>query len=165
MQEYDKIISGRVCQARCDGILDQFGHENQKSMRASGVDDDADDLTKLKQDVHDQREDAKSKRTRKRESEQDRQDELDLAGEGACNEAEERVSKRMTLGNNPTASKRDTGHDPTDLLLAFETKRHEDDHAYRMQRLKFEQEEQEYRRNEQRQMAKLLEKHIDKLGD
>ncbi|ETV89775.1 hypothetical protein H310_15396 [Aphanomyces invadans] len=133
MQEYDKNISGH------------FGHENQKSMRASGVDEDVDDLTKLKQDFHDQREDAKSKRTRKRESEQDRQDELDLAGERACNEAEESVSKRLALGNDPTASKRVTGHDPTDLLLAFETKRYEDDRAYRMQRLKFEQEEQEYR--------------------
>ncbi|RHZ14318.1 hypothetical protein DYB28_009297 [Aphanomyces astaci] len=134
-------------------------------MRASGVYEDDDDMTKLKQDVLDMREDSKSKRTRKRENEQDRQDELELAGEKACSEAEERVSKRMALGVAPTVSKRDASRDPTDMLLAFETKRHDDDHAYRMQRLKFEQDEQEIRRAEQRQMSMLLEKLIDKLGN
>ncbi|RHY88954.1 hypothetical protein DYB31_011200 [Aphanomyces astaci] len=66
-------------------------------MRASGVYEDDDDMTKLKQDVLDMREDSKSKRTRKRENEQDRQDELELAGEKACSEAEERVSKGWHL--------------------------------------------------------------------
>ncbi|ETW09290.1 hypothetical protein H310_01682 [Aphanomyces invadans] len=132
-------------------------------MRASGVDEDLGDMTKLKQDILDQREDAKSKKTRKREDERDRQDLLDQAGEKACNDAEERVAKRMALGTMPVTIKRDAARDPTDLLLAFETKRHDDDHAYPMQRLKFEQDEQEIRRNEQRQMAMLHEMLIDKL--
>ncbi|RHY18034.1 hypothetical protein DYB25_007124 [Aphanomyces astaci] len=82
-------------------------------MRASGVYKDDDDMTKLKQDVLDMREDSKSKRTRNRENEQDRQDELELAGEEACSEAEEWVSKRMALGVTPTVSKRDASRDPS----------------------------------------------------
>ncbi|RHZ02552.1 hypothetical protein DYB35_012766, partial [Aphanomyces astaci] len=53
-------------------------------MRASGVEEDDDDVVKLKHNILDRRDDAKMRRTRKRDSEHERLDELELAGVKAC---------------------------------------------------------------------------------
>ncbi|RHZ01734.1 hypothetical protein DYB35_002254 [Aphanomyces astaci] len=167
LHDFDPTISGRSCQARCDTILHDFSQENQQSLRASGVDEDEDDVVKLKQDILDRRDDAKVRRVRKWESEQERSDDLELAGEKACNDAEERVTKRLATGNTveKRTSKKDPTNDAMEQLMAFERQRHDDDHAFRMERLVFERAEQDMRRNEQRQLSLLLEKLIDKLGN
>ncbi|KAG9404119.1 hypothetical protein AC1031_005658 [Aphanomyces cochlioides] len=136
-------------------------------MRASGVEEDEDDLVKLKQDILDRRDEVRLRKIRKREEEKDRADVLEVAGERACNEAEERVAKRMSLPSkgSDAVQKKVSKSDPIDQLLAFEQKRHEDDHAYRMERLAFERNEQQQRRIEQKHMTMLLEKLIDKLSD
>ncbi|RLO05796.1 hypothetical protein DYB28_004861 [Aphanomyces astaci] len=168
MHEFDLNISARACQTRCDTMLHKFSQDNQRCMRASGVEEDDDDIVKLKQDILDRRDDAKMRRTRKRDSEHERLDELELAGVKACSDAEERVSKRLSTSSSSSvksSSKMDVVIDPMDQLMEFERKRHEDDHTFRMERLHFERQEQEMRRNDQKQMSLLLEKLIDKLGN
>ncbi|KAF0694077.1 Aste57867_15016 [Aphanomyces stellatus] len=165
MHDYDPNITGRACQARCDLLLEEFAQGNRDSLRVSGVDEDEDDLVKLKQDVQDRRDDAKDRRTKKRELEVERLEELESAGERACSEAEERVAKRLSKSPGVRATtKADASVDPIEQLMTLERKRHDDDHAYRMERLAFEREEQEHRRNDQKLMTMLLEKLINKLG-
>ncbi|KAF0729939.1 hypothetical protein Ae201684P_014141 [Aphanomyces euteiches] len=154
MSDFDSALTGRSCQAKCDNLLASFERSNKASLRASG-------------DILDGREEIRQRKIRKRDEEKDRTDQLEVAGERACNDAEERVAKRMALSSksNETSQKKESKSDPIDQLLAFERKRHEDDHAYRMERLEFERNEQQQRRIEQRHMTMLLEKLINKLTD
>ncbi|CAK4081501.1 unnamed protein product [Aphanomyces euteiches] len=167
MNDFDPSISGRACQARCDNLLLAFEKENKVSMRAPGVDEDEDDVVKLKQDILDRREDYRQRKIRKRGDEKSRSELLETAGEKACNDAEERVAKRLATSSKQSelTSKKEPKSDPIEQLLAFEHKRHDDEHTYRMERLEFEKNELQQRRAEQRQMAMLMEKLIDRLGN
>ncbi|ETV95438.1 hypothetical protein H310_11308 [Aphanomyces invadans] len=91
----------------------------------------------------------KAQRTRetkktKKEKEQKRRDSLESTGSQLCLEAEQRIVKRQRIANTAPIKKEDSDV-VTQEILEFEKQKHADDHAYRMQRLEFDKEEQKLR--------------------
>ncbi|CAK4195831.1 unnamed protein product, partial [Aphanomyces euteiches] len=107
--------------------------------RGSGIEEDESDLVKLKQDVIDRREAAVAEKASKKRKSEEKMDELVATGEALCQEAEERVAKRLkSPRDHPPKLTAELANDPIDRLIEFEKAKHQDDHAYRMERLEFE---------------------------
>ncbi|CAK4564429.1 unnamed protein product, partial [Aphanomyces euteiches] len=116
---------------------------------------DESDLVKLKQDVIDRREAAVAEKASKKRKSEEKMDELVATGEALCQEAEERVAKRLkSPRDHPPKLTAELANDPIDRLIEFEKAKHQDDHDYRMERLEFEKASLEVRRQEQEQAQK-----------
>ncbi|CAK4313723.1 unnamed protein product [Aphanomyces euteiches] len=155
LHEFDASISGRACQDHCEKILHEFAKDSRMLQRGSGIEEDESDLVKLKQDVIDRREAAVAEKASKKRKSEEKMDELVATGEALCQEAEERVAKRLkSPRDHPPKLTAELANDPIDRLIEFEKAKHQDDHDYRMERLEFEKASLEVRRQEQEQAQK-----------
>ncbi|ETV89778.1 hypothetical protein H310_15392, partial [Aphanomyces invadans] len=101
----------------------------------------------------------------KKEKEQQRRDSLESTGSQLCLEAEQRVAKRQRTSSSVT--KKEEADAGLLELLDFEKQRHSDDHAYRMERLEFDKEEQRIRLAQMSESAKRneqLERLLIEMG-
>ncbi|CAK4073445.1 unnamed protein product [Aphanomyces euteiches] len=91
---------------------------------------------------------------RKQAREKTRKDLLEPTGERLCQEAETRVAKRARI--TPENANDANSESAINDLLELEKKRHEDEHEYRMERLKLDKEEQQLRRSQAAQMESIV---------
>ncbi|KAG9398090.1 hypothetical protein AC1031_015010 [Aphanomyces cochlioides] len=108
----------------------------------------------LLQDLIMRMDEAAATKKRKQGKENERKEELETTGEKLCRDAEVRVAKRAKQSTSSPA--KDNGDSSWNDLLEFEKKRHNDDHEYRMERLKFDKEEQQLRRAQSAQLESIV---------
>ncbi|RHY54583.1 hypothetical protein DYB26_009721 [Aphanomyces astaci] len=143
-----------------DAMLKQFKQEDKVQQLSSGTDEDVTEKIQLLQDLIIRMDEVASSKKRKRVKESEKMKVLESTGDKLCREAETRVAKRSkTLSSSrlSTGSLQDDSVESSlNDLLEFEKQRHEDDHKYRMERLKFDNEEQHLRRLQSTQLENLV---------
>ncbi|KAG9410614.1 hypothetical protein AC1031_018638 [Aphanomyces cochlioides] len=135
-------------------LMKNFKATDEAQRSSSGAEEYVTEKVQLMQDIVMRIDEVKNSKKRKHLSENARKDLLESTGEKLCNEAEIRVAKRSkhTHESNQEICSESALTD----LLEFERKRHEDEHEYRMERLKLEKEEQQLRRSKTTQMENII---------
>ncbi|RHY15541.1 hypothetical protein DYB32_010750, partial [Aphanomyces invadans] len=134
-------------------------------LRGTGSEEEVSEQVLLLQDLVDRREAREDEKKAKKEKEQQRRDSLESTGSQLCLEAEQRVAKRQRTSSSVT--KKEEADAGLLELLDFEKQRHSDDHAYRMERLEFDKEEQRIRLAQMSESAKRneqLERLLIEMG-
>ncbi|RHY87548.1 hypothetical protein DYB35_013679 [Aphanomyces astaci] len=138
----------KYCGARehVDAMLKEFKQDDKVQQLSSGTDEDVTEKVQLLQDLVMRMDEVASSKKEKRVKESEKTEVLESTGDKLCRESEIRVAKRSkTLSSSRLStgsSQDDSVESSLNDLLEFEKQRHEDDHKYRMERLKFDNEEQ-----------------------
>ncbi|RHY18055.1 hypothetical protein DYB28_003073 [Aphanomyces astaci] len=145
LSAHEPKLNYRGAREHVDAMLKQFKQEDKVQQLSSGTDEDVTDKESEKKKV------------------------LESTGDKLCREAEIRVAKRS---KSLSSSRLSTGSSQDDSvesslndLLEFEKQRHEDYHKYRMERLKFDNEEQRLRRLQSTQLENLVGVMMQFMGN
>jgi hypothetical protein len=148
---YDTDIPYRSARERYDCMVEAFkASDKAQRLRGTGSAEDVTEQVQLLQDLVDRREAADETRKVKKVKDQKKRESLESTGSQLCQEAEERVSKRQRSSDK----KDEKDESEITQILELEKKRHNDDHAYRMERLEYDREEQRIRMAQMEDNAK-----------
>ncbi|RLO12246.1 hypothetical protein DYB28_011524 [Aphanomyces astaci] len=167
---FEADIPYRSARERYDGMVDQFKAKDKAQLLwGTGSDEEVTEQVQLLQDLIDRRDTAESTKKAKKDKDKKRRESLEVTGSQLCVEAEQRVAKRQrTGGSGAVPTKKKKQEVVVSDQLEFERQKHLDDHAYRMERLSFEKEEQKVRLAqlaESTQRSAQLEKILADMGD
>ncbi|KAG9401503.1 hypothetical protein AC1031_006927 [Aphanomyces cochlioides] len=147
-------LTYRSARDHFDNMVKEFKKIDHAQRRSSGSEEYVSEKVQLLQDLIMRMDEAAATKKRKQGKENERKEELETTGEKLCRDAEVRVAKRAKQSTSSPA--KDNGDSSWNDLLEFEKKRHNDDHEYRMERLKFDKEEQQLRRAQSAQLESIV---------
>ncbi|RHY18747.1 hypothetical protein DYB32_010336 [Aphanomyces invadans] len=154
---FDCEIPHRSARDHFETMVETFkATDKAQRMRGTGSNEEVTEQVQLLQDLVDRRAASKETKKTKKEKEQKRRDSLESTGSQLCLEAEQRIVKRQRIANTAPIKKEDSDV-VTQEFLEFEKQKHADDHAYRMQRLEFDKEEQKLRLAQMAESTKRIE--------
>ncbi|RQM31413.1 hypothetical protein B5M09_013861 [Aphanomyces astaci] len=169
LSAHEPKINYRGAREHVDAMLKQFKQEDKVQQLSSGTDEDVTEKVQLLQDLIMRMDEVASSKKRKRVKESEKKKVLESTGDKLCREAEIRVAKRSKTWSSSRLSTGSSQDDSVESslndLLEFEKQRHEDDHKYRMERLKFDNEEQRLRRLQSTQLENLVGVMMQFMGN
>ncbi|RHY07275.1 hypothetical protein DYB30_006827 [Aphanomyces astaci] len=138
--EQEPRVTPRAAREHVHMLLKKFKADDQAQRLSSGTAEEVTEKVQLLQDIAMRMDEVASSRTMKKTKETAKRDLLETTGEKLCREAEVRVAKRSRISTGSASD--DLGESNLTELFEFEKKRHNDEHEYRMERLKLDREEQ-----------------------